>query len=173
MHVFADESKAGPYLLIAAAVPASGLREARGVVRGLHLPNQSRLHMTAESDSRRRAILDTFQRAGLRATVLRATGYKRHIDARTACIDVLVRLMSSGTMVRLTFECDRSQDERDRRQLYRLVRELGRADCLQYEHRPATAEPLLAIPDAIGWAYARGGDFRKRARPMVDQVIDV
>jgi hypothetical protein len=34
-------------------------------------------------------------------------------------------------------------------------------------------EPLLAIPDGIGWAWARGGDFRRRAQPMVVDVIDV
>lgn len=75
--------------------------------------------------------------------------------------------------MRVTFECDQSQDERDRKQLYRLVRELGCTERVQYEHRLATAEPLLAVPDAIGWAYARGGDFRKRARSLIVEVIDV
>lgn len=173
MHVFVDESKAGPYLLVAADVLPADVGGARGVVRTLHLPNQSRIHMTAESDSRRRAILRAFEAAGLRATVYRAAGYKRTIDARAACIDALVRPLAVQPTARVTFECDQSQDERDRKQLYRLVRGLGCTERVQYEHRRASAEPLLAVPDAIGWAYARGGDFRMRATRLIADVIDV
>jgi hypothetical protein len=36
-----------------------------------------------------------------------------------------------------------------------------------------TSEPLLAIPDAVGWAWARGGDWRRRAQPMIGEVIDL
>jgi len=55
--------------------------------------------------------------------------------------------------------------------------------CLQGRHRWASVvcgsgldpaqEPLLAIPDAIGWAWARGADWRRRARALVSDVIDV
>lgn len=173
MHVFVDESKAGPYLLVASVVLPGGVSAARRVVRTLLLSKQSRIHMKDESDSRRRRILDELGRAGLRATVYRAAGFKTNIDAREACIDRLVRSLAIAPTVRVTFECDRSQDERDRKQLYRLVRELGCAERVQYEHRLATAEALLAVPDAIGWAYARGGDARKRALPLIVEVIDV
>lgn len=173
MHVFVDESKAGPYLLVASVVLPADVGATRGVVRGLHLPKQSRIHMTAESDSRRRTILSAFHKAGLRATIYRAGGYKTDITAREACIDTLIRPLAVEPTARVTFECDQSQDERDRKQLYRLVRELGCTERVQYEHRLATAEPLLAIPDAIGWAYARGGDFRKRAMPLVVEIVDV
>jgi hypothetical protein len=44
---------------------------------------------------------------------------------------------------------------------------------LEFRHERAAQEPLLAVPDGIGWAWARGGDFRRRARPMVVDVIDV
>lgn len=173
MHVFVDESKAGPYLLVASVVLPAELGAACGVVRSLHLPKQSRLHMTAESDSRRRTILSAFEKAGLRATIYRATGFRRNIDAREACIDRLVRPLAVEPTARVTFECDQSQDERDRKQLFHLVRELGRTEQVQYEHRRATAEPLLAVPDVIGWAFARGGDFRRRALPLIVEVVDV
>ena len=173
MHVFVDESKAGPYLLVASVVLPTDLGAARGAVRALHLPRQSRIHMTGEDDSRRGKILTAFEKAGLRATIYRAAGYKTNIAAREACIDTLVRPLAIEPTARVTFECDQSQDERDRKQLYRLVRELGCTERVQYEHRLATAEPLLAVPDAIGWAYARGGDFRKRAMSLITKVVDV
>ena len=49
----------------------------------------------------------------------------------------------------------------------------GSAVRLQYRHERAAQEPLLAIPDAIGWACARGAEWRRRARALVSDVIDV
>lgn len=173
MHVFVDESKAGPYLLVASVVLPADLGAARGAVRSLHLPRQSRIHMKTETDARRRTILSAFEKAGLRATIHRAAGYKTNIAAREACIDALVRQLAIEPTARVTFECDETQDARDRQQLFRLVRELGCTERVQYEHRLASAESLLAVPDAIGWAYARGGDFRKRAMPLITRFVDV
>ena len=48
----------------------------------------------------------------------------------------------------------------------------GSAVRLQYRHERAAQEPLLAIPDAIGWAWARGAGWR-RARALVSDVVDV
>ena len=158
---------------MASAVRPADVGAARRAVRTLHLPGQTRLHMATESGSRRRAILSGLGRAGLRATIFRASRSARDIDAREACIEQLVASLADEPTVRVTFECDQSQDERDRKQLYRLVRALGCSERVQYEHRLASAEPLLAVPDAIGWAYARGGDFRRWAVPLVVEVVDV
>jgi hypothetical protein len=35
--------------------------------------------------------------------------------------------------------------------------------------RPAH-EPLLATADAVAWAYGAGGDWRRRAEPMIESV---
>lgn len=133
MHAFVDESKAGPYLLVASVVVPGDVGAARGAVRALHMPKQSRIHMTTENDSRRRTILGALEKAGLRATVYRAAGYKTNRAAREACIDTLIRPLAVEPTARVTFECDESQDERDRKQLYRLVRELGCTERVQYE----------------------------------------
>ncbi|WP_100348619.1 hypothetical protein [Luteimicrobium subarcticum] len=37
--------------------------------------------------------------------------------------------------------------------------------------RPADAREVLAIPDAIAWAWAHGGDARRRAEPLVTGVV--
>lgn len=63
-------------------------------------------------------------------------------------------------------------DERDRRDLARLIRTHPCPD-LVYLHERAAQEPLLAIPDVIGWAWARSGDWRRRALPLVEAVVDV
>jgi hypothetical protein len=44
---------------------------------------------------------------------------------------------------------------------------------LRYEHNHAAAEPLLAIPDAVGWAWPQGKDWRRRCESMIAKVEDV
>ena len=56
----------------------------------------------------------------------------------------------------LVIEQDDSLLDWDRRQLYALARET-RLPLLRYEHRRASAEQLLAIPDAIAWCWVKGG----------------
>ncbi len=67
-------------------------------------------------------------------------------------------------------EQDDSLLDWDRRQLYALARE---APLLRYEHRRASAEQLLAIPDAIAWCWAKGGHWRRRIQPAVTTVRQV
>jgi hypothetical protein len=72
----------------------------------------------------------------------------------------------------LCLESDESLDATDRRHLARMTRDAG-CPGVRYHHNRAAQEPLLAIPDAIGWAWARGGDWRRRVGPLVIEVIDV
>jgi hypothetical protein len=58
----------------------------------------------------------------------------------------------------------------DRQCLIDLTRVAGCRDTLRYEHRRASAEQLLAIPDVIAWCWAKGGDWRRRVERA---VIDV
>ena len=58
-HVYVDESKRGGYLLVASMHPPGELAEARSLMRGLVLKGQRRVHMTKESDPRRKVIVAT------------------------------------------------------------------------------------------------------------------
>lgn len=73
---------------------------------------------------------------------------------------------------KVCLESDETMDERDRRDLARLIKEHACPDLL-YLHERAAQEPLLAVSDAIGWAWARGGDWRRLASPLVESVTDV
>lgn len=66
----------------------------------------------------------------------------------------------------LVLEQDDSLLDWDRRQLYTLTRAAGLPG-MRYEHRRAATEPLLAIPDAIAWCWAKGGHWRRRVQPAV------
>jgi hypothetical protein len=63
--------------------------------------------------------------------------------------------------------------EADRRWLYQRVREAGCTETLRYRHLRAHEEPLLAIPDAVAWCWAKGGEWRSRVEPLVEHVREV
>jgi hypothetical protein len=44
---------------------------------------------------------------------------------------------------------------------------------VQYTHRGSRSEPLLSLPDAIGWAVGAGGMWRRLVEPIVAEVVQV
>ena len=70
-------------------------------------------------------------------------------------------------------EQDDSLIESDRRVLYERVRVAGCEHTLRYEHKAAHEECLLAIPDAVAWCWAKGGEWRRRAEPIVAEICAV
>lgn len=174
-HVVVDESMRGGYLLVAALVMPSDVVAIRRGIRALVQPGQRRLHMVKESDARRRQILQRLTELGCSATVYAATAdHKTNIARRRACLDRLVRdISAAGAATRLCLETAEGVDRRDQQQLVELVRRLQCRDVLTYEHCHASAEPLLAAPDAIAWAWSKGGDWRRRVSPMVTAVVPV
>lgn len=163
------------YLLVGAVVMPEDVAATRRGVKDLIEPGQRRLHMVKESDSRRRLILQRMADLRCRATVHEAgADHKSNITRRRACLERLVHdVVDTGAGTRLCLETAEGVDRRDQQQLLELVRRLGCRDTLVYEHAHASTEPLLAVPDAIAWAWARGGEWRRRADPLVSSVISV
>ena len=141
-HIFVDETKDRDYLLVASAYVSSDIDELRKLMRALVLRGQRRVHMKKESEPRKRAI---------------------------ACLGALVVDAAHLDNPLLVLEQDDSLLDWDRRQLYALTRE-AQVPLLRYEHRRASVEQLLAIPDAIAWCWAKGGDWRRRIEPAVTTV---
>ena len=164
---FADETKQRGYqMVLVTAGGAEQVEELRKLMRGLVLKGQRRVHMKKEDDSRRRAIAAAICGSGVTATVYDAgRRYRRELDAREACLRQIVADLS-GQPDLLVLEQDDSLLDWDRRLLYRLTRN-AKADGLGYEHRRAATEALLAVPDAIAWCWAKGGDWRRRIEPVV------
>lgn len=171
---FLDETKHRGYQLVVVAVEApEEAEDLRKIMRGLVLKGQRRVHMKKEDDSRRRAIAAAICGAGVVATVYDAgRRYPRELDARNACLQALIEDVAAKREVRLVLEQDDSLLDWDRRTLYALTRQSGAVD-LRYEHRRAAVEPVLAVPDAIAWCWAKGGDWRRRIEPVVGEVREV
>lgn len=174
-HAFADESKRPHYLVAVARLDQADLAAGRRTIRGLHLAGQRRLHMVKERASRQRAILSTVASLPVTVTIYRAarataTGER---ERRGRCLDQVVRDLSTHPRTRLVLERDDTLVHNDRVRLYAATRRHACADRVEYVHETAAVEPLLALPDAVAWAWNQGGDWRRRAAPVVTRVADV
>lgn len=173
-HVVVDESMRNGYLLVAAVVMPEDVSATRRGIRDLIGRGQRRLHMVKESDPRKRLILQRLTDLGVTATLYEAgPDHKTNIAQRRACLEQLVIDAVAAGGARLCLETADGVDRRDQQQLIELTRRLRCQDTLTYEHAHASSELLLAAPDAIAWAWAKGGDWRRRVRPLVTSVVAV
>jgi len=170
--LYIDESKANGYTVVAAAVLPREARELQKVMRDLRKAGQRRVHFVKESDSRRREILSKLARADAGTRVYHARGMT-DADAREACLVRVIADAAIHGVTRIVLERDESIVDFDRRILYRELSSRGLRDRVSYLHDDAVAEPLLCIPDAVAWSFARGGEWTTRARPLILEVVDV
>jgi len=173
-HVFVDETKHRGYLLVAGVVVLSDLDSVRRKLRGLVLPGQRRLHMKDENDQRRRSIATAIALSGVTATIYDAgRRYRNERERRAACLHALIIDAADRGDTMLVLEQDDTLLSWDNQRLIEFTREAGCRETLRYEHRRAADELLLAVPDAIAWCWAKGGDWRRRIQPVVTDVREV
>ncbi|MGH3941087.1 MAG: hypothetical protein ACRDTG_21095 [Pseudonocardiaceae bacterium] len=173
MHAFVDESvRDQRYLLSAALVDPSDLARLRKVLRALLLAGQRELHFKKEKPPRRRQLADRIVAAG--ATITVYTAGCRHGDeaARQRCLQQLAHDLIKTRAHRLVLEGREDRDVIDARTLRTTLGPQPSLGGLTYEHVESTQEPLLWIPDALGWCYGAGGDWRRRVACAINKVID-
>lgn len=173
MHAFVDESqRRGRYLITAVLVPTVDLQATTKRVRATFTAGNRRTHLSDESPARRRQYLRRYAGLGVDALTLVAK-HERGSDqpAREQCLTVLVDLLvARGVMVLVLDSRGTQQDQRDRRCLTNhLVRAHDR-DALTFAHRGSRDEPLLCLPDAVGWAVGAGEPWRAIVAAMVTVV---
>jgi hypothetical protein len=169
--VFVDESKARGYLLAAAVVDSADLPWVRKHVRTLCLPRQRRLHFTTESKPRRKAILHRLADMGVNAIVYDASAYYDEKAARNAAMSRMVDDTARMGATLLIVERDDSFLAADRNIIQDCLIRTGCQDTLRYEHLRAHEECLLALPDAIAWCWARGGEWRYQVKSLITEVV--
>lgn len=168
--VYMDETKRAGYVV--AAVSVDDLDAARQGIRGLVLPGQRRLHMHSEQARRRRVIVSAVAALEITATIYDAgRNYDTDAAARAACLAALIGdLAATGGGVRLVIEQDDSLVRSDNQRLVEITRTAGMRGTLQYEHRRAFEEPLLALPDIVAWCWVRSAEWRRRVHPILGAV---
>jgi hypothetical protein len=102
-------------------------------------------------------------RLDLQVTVFE-TPYDRKVDdreARNRCLEALVRATNElGVSVLVLDTRGPDRDRQDRVTVALTVRAAS-LDRLTYAHRGSRDEPLIALPDAFGWAAGAGKPWRR------------
>lgn len=170
--LYIDESKSKGYTIVAAVLLPADAREASKALRGLCKRGQRRIHFVKESDPRRREILSTLTGIGITSMVYHARGM-RSTAAREACLCRMIADAQGLSATQIVLERDDSIVQSDKRILFRELDARGLRDQVDYRHAAAIEEPLLSIPDAIAWCHARGGEWTRRVRPLIREIIRV
>lgn len=58
----------------------------------------------------------------------------------------------------------------DRRLIASVLHEERNTD-LKYQHAAPHEYPLLWVSDAVAWCYSNGGDWMRRAEPLVEHRL--
>jgi hypothetical protein len=129
-----------------------------------------RPHLSAEGPARRRRILAAYAALGAEAHVAVAV-HDRGDDqvARDRCLGAVLETCRDLGVGRLTL--DTRHPDRDRQDRRTIALRLRAAPFdLDYLHRGSRNEPLLSLPDAIGWAWGAGGEWRRLVAPVIGSV---
>ncbi len=102
--------------------------------------------------------------AGFEISVLLYQAAKNDAAGRKACLSAIVRDIASSAE-RLVVERDESTLKFDRQVLFDATRRHGCTDSLTYELFAPHEDPLLWIPDAVAWAWVKGGEWKDAVTP--------
>lgn len=173
MHeYFVDENSSRGYHLAAALLPTAQKSEFRRILSGLRMPGQNRIHFVDERDSRRRLILTAITAFEPAITIVE-TRTKNQKVAREDCLKALMSHASLIGVTNITFELDESVLQFDKRILFRESQKVEPHRRVNYAHENPRSEPLLWIPDAVAWSFVKGGDWRRRISPLIENVIRI
>lgn len=175
-HAFIDESRrANRYLLTAAIIDSTKLQAITQAIRKARPRGNQRTHFSAERPNARRAILDAYTRLDLEVQLAMAE-YAGGDDqaARDACLRRFLEYFSRWRVGVVIFDTrGEERDRLDRSLIEQAKREKAAPPELRYTHRGSRNEPLLWVPDAVGWAWGAGKDWRRRVDRLVRSVLEV
>ena len=159
--------------MAATFLPPNRVSDTEKTLRGLLLPGQRRLHFTREGDRRRKNLLAAMRSLTVQVAIWQATGFPEML-ARTKCVTPVIQGALKCDAESLVLERDESIEASDRRLIFEISQSEDTSKHLSFRHSVAHHEPLLWVSDAVAWSYARGGDWVRRASPLVeDRVVTV
>jgi hypothetical protein len=166
---FIDESKTKTYVMVAAVVEDGDRKALRKTLSALRMKGERRIHFASEGNRMRNAVLGSLIELNVKTRVFEASG-TRESQGREACLVAMVAHAQASLCRQLVFERDQSIEKVDRRILFREMARVPPRQRLGYEFCSPHDEPLLWIADAVAWSYARGGDWRRRVAPLIEDV---
>lgn len=166
-HLFVDECKAKGYYVAATATASSEASKIDRALKQLVLPGQGRIHFTKEHQSRRRKLLAEFAVLNIEVTVYATKGLRDN-EARRRCLTELAADAVESQAQFLRLERDDTLVRQDNKTLTEAF--AGHLERPRFEHVSPNQYALLWVSDAVAWCYQAGGDWWRRAEPLVAEV---
>ncbi|NLB47584.1 MAG: hypothetical protein GX814_07605 [Microbacteriaceae bacterium] len=91
-------------------------------------------------------------------------------EARDLCIAGVAAAACHSGADQLILERDDSLMGADRKLIASILRQEKNID-LKYQHAAPHEYPLLWVSDAVAWCYSSGGDWKRRAEPLVEHRL--
>jgi hypothetical protein len=167
MQVYVDESERREYYL-GVTIVRGPVQPLRAALRRLQRPGQRRIHFVKERDSRRRELLSAMTELDLTARIYCSPRSVK--ESREVCLTALIADIAPAGASLLVLESRESMNHHDVRVLDAALRKHG-SQTLRYRHLSAYEEPLLWVSDAVAWAMGAGGDWRRRAAPLIEEIV--
>lgn len=172
-HLFVDETKSRGFHLVVASVDPSDVGAARKSLRAELLPGQRALHFKHESDSSRSRILKAIAKTAVTVSVYRTPPGMPELAARELTLRAMFRDAVQDGVELVVIDRDDSAVPHDRRWLSEEQRSFARRPETRFNHSKRHEEPLLAIPDAVGWCLQRGRPWTARVAHLVSSNLDL
>ncbi|MFE9744508.1 DUF3800 domain-containing protein [Saccharothrix saharensis] len=172
VHAFVDESRRNDtYYLAAAVVQPGDLRRLRSGLRRLLFPGQRELHFCKEKQVRRKVLLAKVVDLGARVDIYRSNCRQGEERARQECLARLTEDVLDLRGHRLVLDSRQDRDFLDAHTIRRVLDKYPEEGQLVYEHCASSDEPLLWLADIAAWCTGAGGEWARRAAPVIGSVI--
>ncbi|RKT51584.1 DUF3800 domain-containing protein [Saccharothrix australiensis] len=172
VHAFVDESRRNDtYYLAAAVVRPDRLNPLRAQLRALLFPGQRELHFYKEKPARRRLIISRVSAWQVRVDIYRAGCRSGEEKARQACLARLVDDLLDVDGRRLVLDSRQGRNAHDDLTIRHALGKCASETGVVYEHLDSAAEPLLWLADIAVWCHGAGGEWARRAAPVIGSVI--
>lgn len=168
-YAFIDESRAGKYTLCLLRVQGHKVSELRKTMESLRKNGQSRINMKQESDSRRREILGKLTSLSTWDALILESNKNSRISPETR--QKLFLLMAQHPLWQKVNDLvveDSTERIRDKRTLAWLTK--NGSHHFKYTFKKPVEDSGLWAADAVVWAYAKGGSWRKAIGNRVEKI---
>ena len=166
--VFVDETKHRGFFLSAVFLDAKDIATVRKTLVQLRMKGQSTIHLAKEGPSRRRLILDVIAALPLTVRYLESP-LDQEGRARAESMRRLIRTLELGDSYQIWIEADENFLSLDKRTITSELISRGMVETVLFQHASPREQPLLWLPDAVGWARNRGGDWYRRVSSLVSR----
>ena len=131
-----------------------------------------RLHFVKENDANRRRAFAAIARLDLEHLIVEGPSGLRPNNQRADALRVVVAWALDRGVQRIVLERDENRVRDDLQVIGDVLHAAGHLHAVEYVHLAAPSEPLLSIPDAVVWAWSRGGEWRRRAESLRLTTLD-